>query len=187
MHEKAEGIPLSERFNLLNNTKRDKAAQDIANFYTCLHNVKISDKHPKILQLRTSEFLDELAKVDDNPYDYSFHDIMRSEEEKELVYVFGDLNIKNILLDENDDISYFLDYTFFGISNRYTDLARMNSLINREFLDRVLYYYEKMSGFRVEDDIFEKHLDCWNYVEGEYIKYIRCFQKDINLDMYAGV
>ncbi|MDR0572372.1 MAG: phosphotransferase [Rickettsiales bacterium] len=183
-HKRIDGIDLSERFNLLNDDAKDKISKNIANFLSDVHGIKISIEHPKILQTKTSDFLDELAKVDGGFYDYHFHDVVKMEEKKELVYVFGDLNAKNILLDEKDEIKCFLDYTFFGVSSRYTDLSRMNSLVDREFLDKILFYYEKNSGFKIDLDIFNKYLKCWEYVEQRYIDYMKNYHKDVNLSMY---
>jgi aminoglycoside phosphotransferase (APT) family kinase protein len=185
-HKKIEGIDLSKRFNFLDVDKKDKISRDIADFFNSVHGIKILPGHPKILQTKMSDFLDELAKVDDDFYDYRFHDIVKMEEKKELTYVFGDLNAKNILLNERDEIKCFLDYTFFGISSRYTDLSRMNSLVDREFLNKILFYYERASGFKVNPSVFDEYLRCWEYVEQRYIDYIRNYHKDINLNMYCG-
>jgi aminoglycoside phosphotransferase (APT) family kinase protein len=181
VHKKVEGVGLFERIDYLNAKKKDEVAKYVANFLNTLHSLKIQPEHPQILQTKTSDFLDELAKVDDDFYDYTMHNIVKAEESKELVYVHGDLNIRNILLDKKDNIKCFLDYTFFGLSSRYTDLARMNSKVEKSFLNKILFYYEKMSGFNIRADIFGKFVETWEYIEQEYINYIHNYHKDIHL------
>ena len=172
IHKKIEGSTLTERINHLSEEKSLKIAEEIAEFYYTLHNIKL-EKLPDICKERLSDFLMDLAKIDDNYYDYSGLLELQQDEENNLVFVHGDLNIGNILLDENDNICAFIDFAFAGLSDIYCDLSRISCRVNYNFLHKILLKYEELSGKNLDRNKIEKRNIMWKYVEEQYIVYMK--------------
>ena len=172
IHKKIKGLALTERINYLSEEKLTKIAEEIAEFYYTLHNIKI-ESLPDVCKERLSKFLMDLAKVDDNYYDYSGLLELQKDEENNLIFVHGDLNIGNIILDENDDICAFIDFSFTGLSDIYCDLSRISCRVDKNFLDKILLKYEKISGRKLDMDKIEKRNSMWKYVEEQYIIYMK--------------
>jgi len=180
IHEKIDGIALTERIDCLNSEKINSITKDIAEFYLKLHNFP-KDKIPNELKVNLSDFLVELSKVDDNYYDYSSLLELKDSEKNESVLVHGDLNIGNVLLDKNDDIIAFIDFAFCGLSDRYSDLARISCRVSEEFLDKIIYNYEKFSGLIINKNILDRRNKMWKYIEEQYIIYMKNSHPEIIL------
>lgn len=172
IHKKIEGESLTNRLNNLTTKKRKKITDDIALFYSKLHNININDV-PDKLQNKLSDFLISISKVDNNYYDYSDSDLLKQDEEKELVFVHGDLNIGNILLDEDDDIVAFIDFAFAGLSERYSDLSRISCRVDEEFLNDILSTYEEINNYKIDYDKIAERNKMWKYIEEQYIIYMK--------------
>ena len=95
------------------------------------------------------------------------------DENKELVFVHGDLNIGNIILDDNDDIVAFIDFAFASLSERYSDLSRISCRVNTEFLNDILTTYEKISNHKINPEKIAQRNKMWNYIEEQYIIYMK--------------
>ena len=131
------------------------------------------NKIPNVLKTRLSDFIVDIANVDDNYYNYEDSDLLKKDEEKELVFVHGDLNIGNILLDDNDDIIAFIDFAFASLSERCCDLSRISCRVSPEFLNDILTTYEKISNYKIDYEKINKRNKMWNYVEEQYIIYMK--------------
>lgn len=172
IHKKIKGSALTQRINDLNSEKKDKIAKDIAEFFYTLHNIDINiipEKNKETL----SSFLTELSKVDTNYYDYSLLEELARDEKDNLVFVHGDLNIGNIILDKNDDIVAFIDFSFTGLSDIYCDLSRISCRIDKDFLDKILLYYEDFSKIKLDKNKIESRNKMWNYIEEQYVIYMK--------------
>ncbi|MDD2839859.1 MAG: aminoglycoside phosphotransferase family protein [Rickettsiales bacterium] len=181
IHQKVPGISLTERINFLSKDKIDKIAYDIALFYATIHNIP-QDKIPEtITNVKLSNFLTELSKVDDNYYDYSSLIDLSMKEKEEIVLVHGDLNIGNILLDENDEITAFIDFSFVSLSTRCADLSRISCRITPKFLNQIINNYEQLTSVFIDRNEIEKCNFMWKYIEEQYIIYMKKFHPEIKL------
>lgn len=180
VHEKLPGIDLSQRFPYLSQDKKNKIAEDIAIFYNALHNTK-KNLIPNELNTTLSDFFDGLAKVDDDYYDYTDNILLKEDEQKDLVLVHGDLNIRNILLNENDDVTAFIDFAFVGLSERHVDLSRMFVQVDGAFLNNIIHKYEEISHFKIDQAKIEKRNKMWKYIEEQYVVYMKHFHPEIIL------
>lgn len=172
IHKKIDGVALTERINHLSSEKLNKIAKEIAEFYYTLHNIEL-DVVPKVCKERLSDFLMDLAKVDDNYYDYSGLIELQKDEENNIVFVHGDLNIGNILLNKDDDICAFIDFSFTGLSDIYCDLSRISCRVDENFLNTILKNYENLSGKKLDRKKIENRNAMWKYVEDQYIVYMK--------------
>lgn len=180
IHKKISGIDLSKRIDYLNSNQIDNITHDIAEFYYQIHNINI-DSIPSILNIRLSDFLTELAKVDDNYYDYSSLEELRKDEDNNLVFVHGDLNIGNILLNEQDNIVAFLDFSFAGLSDIYCDLSRISCRVDDKFLSKILNNYERLSNKTLDLKKIDKRNQMWKYIEEQYIIYMKNHHPEIEI------
>ena len=172
IHEKIKGHSLTERLPYLTTDKSKKIAENIAIFFNTIHHIDIN-KIPNVLKTRLSDFIVDIAKIDDNYYNYEDSDLLKKDEEKELVFVHGDLNIGNILLDDNDDIAAFIDFAFTSLSERCCDLSRISCRVSSEFLNNILTTYEKISNYKIDYEKINKRNKMWKYVEEQYIIYMK--------------
>ena len=180
IHKKIEGKDLSKRLDNLSSEKIDNITKEIAEFYYTIHTMDISDI-PEIINIKLSDFLSELAKVDDDYYDYSLLKDLEKDEENNLVFVHGDLNIGNILLDENDEINAFLDFSFTGLSDIYCDLSRISCRVDDNFLNKILNNYETLSGKKLDLNKIQKRNSMWKYIEEQYIVYMKKYHPEIEI------
>jgi len=181
IHKKVPGIALTERINFLSKNKVDEIAKNIALFYTTIHNISFNKIPNEIKDVKLSKFLIELSKVDDDYYDYSELITLETKENEESVLVHGDLNIGNILLDENDDITAFIDFSFVSLSTRCADLSRISCRISTEFLNKIISEYEKLNGILIDSKEIKRCINMWKYVEEQYVIYMKKFHPEIQL------
>lgn len=171
-HKKIEGVPLTDKINILTQQEKDKITKEIAEFYYKLHNIDINTI-PEKCKIRLSNFLIELAKVDDNYYDYSDLLELKKDEENNLVFVHGDLNIGNIILDKNNEICAFIDFAFTGLSDIYCDLSRISCRVDGDFLSSILEHYEYFANMELDKTKIKNRNRMWKYVEEQYIVYMK--------------
>ena len=179
MHRKIRGWSLSERIKHLSRQAVTNLAYDITKFIKELNAIDPKSL-PKDCNMYVSQFLDELSRVDDKPYDLKQHDILRFCEQLPQV-AHGDLNPGNILLDENDKMVGVLDFAFAGISNQLVDLSRIMGRTNEDFSRIIVQIFEEQTGQNVNADKVHALIRMWNYVEQQYIAYIKANHPEIVL------
>ena len=172
VHTKIEGTPLTNKINTLTQQEKDKITKEIAEFYYKLHSININTI-PEKCKIRLSDFLIELAKVDDNYYDYGDLLELQKDEENNLVFVHGDLNIGNIILNENNEICAFIDFAFTGLSDIYCDLSRISCRVDGDFLSSILEHYEHFANMELDKTKIKNRNKMWKYVEEQYIVYMK--------------
>lgn len=181
VHKKVDGEVLTNRIEFLNEKEKNKIIFEIAECFAKIHHLSTAII-PEKLNVRLSHFLNELAEVNDDYYDYSMQkDMEKEENESPLVFVYGDLNIGNILLNDKNEIVAFLDFSFFGLSDIYTDLSRMSCRVDDDFMNKLFKNYEKITGISVDRKKIEKRNKMWKYVEEQYIKYMKKYFPEIEL------
>lgn len=174
IHEKIEGVELSDIMNELTFDEINEISYDIANFMYQLHNISYND----IQIFKTNDishelkgFIDELLikHVDEN--DMRFWDIKKNDTVDCLVH--GDLNSSNFLIGEDRKVKAFIDFGFAGYGNKYQDIARIIGRSLEKFKKPIVDEYEKISGIKVNNKILESEIDTWNNIDNAYINYMR--------------
>lgn len=173
IHKKINGNSLTNRITELNDEKKLNIAKEIANVFYRFHSFDIN-KLPNNFRVRFYDFLSNLPKLNEDQYDFSIFDSMLEDEETEKkIFAYGDLNIGNIILDENDNVNAFIDFAFCGISDIYTDLSRISCRMDDMFFQNILKEYEKLVGISLDLDRIENRKKMWQYIEKEYMEYMK--------------
>lgn len=180
IHTKVEGVALTKKINFMSKQDKIKIANEIAKLFYDIHNINIKTI-PDACKISLADFLIELAKVDDNYYDYSSLLQLKENELKNPVFVYGDLNIGNIILNENNDICAFIDFSFTGISDIYCDLSRISCRIDNFFMETILNKYELLINKKLDREKIEQRNKMWNYVEEQYIIYMKKYFPEIDI------
>lgn len=180
IHEKVEGFALTEKIKSLSKKEIDKITNEIAEFFTTIHNISL-DKIPEVSKIKLSKFLTDLSKVDDNYYNYSSLIDLDKREKEEKVFCHGDLNIGNIILDKNNNINAFIDFAFASLSTRIADLSRISCRVSTDFLDAIIKKYEKINSLTIDMNELQKCNSMWKYIEEQYIIYMKKYQPEIKL------
>jgi aminoglycoside phosphotransferase (APT) family kinase protein len=179
MHRKIRGWCLTERMRHLSRQIMMNIAYDISHFICELSSIS-PEMLPADCSMRLSDFLDELADVDDDYYDKRQHDVIRRLEAEPCV-VHGDFNPGNIILDDDNRVSGVIDFCFSGVSGKHTDLGRLIGRSDPQFRPVMIKAIEETSGERVDINAVDATIDVFNYVEQEYISYMRVNQPEIVL------
>lgn len=179
VYKKIEGITLTEVFSSLTEEELEKIAKNIANIFYQLHSISI-DKLPDVAKNKFYDFITQLPKINEKEYDFSLFDgILEDEKNEKQVFIHGDLNIGNILLDDDKNIKAIIDYAFSGISDIYTDLARIFCRTSEKFLDIILKEYEKIANIQLNMQKIENRKKMWTYIESEYMKFMKVYHPEI--------
>lgn len=113
-------------------------------------------------------------------YDFSyFNGMLNDEKSEDQVFIHGDLNIGNVILNENDDVEAIIDYSFCGLGDIYTDLSILSCRINEDFFDRVIFEYQKISGKKLDMKKMEDRKRLRQYIEKEYIAFMKANHPEI--------
>jgi len=177
VHKKIEGTALAEKMVDLSKEQIDEISGQIADFMYQLHNVeykeddirKTEDSHSDLVS-----FLDELLNLHVSKQDMKFWNLQEFSKKQSDCLVHGDLNSSNVLLDENNKVTGFIDFGFSGFGNKYFDIAR---IIGRgaptEFKKSVIENYEKISNEKLDKQVIETESKLWEDIDNAYINYMR--------------
>lgn len=176
VHNKIEGTVLADKMNSLSQNEVDNISSDIAKFMYQLHNINL--KENKIEQqtgsnLKLVDFLDELLTLHVSKEDMSFWDVEKFSKKENNCLVHGDLNSSNILLDENNNVSAFIDFGFAGYGNKYFDISRIIGRCPENFKNSIVQNYENYSNKKLDKTILDSEIDIWSKIDNSYINYMR--------------
>ena len=130
-----------------------------------------------------SNFLDNLAGVSQNNYDLKKHDAIKRCEKEKMVFSHGDFNQGNLIL-RNHKLVAVIDFSFAGISSGLVDVSRIAGRCPAEFKPILLAAYSKILR-SVEQSDFDEIEQAWNYVDSQYILYIKQNHPEIKLSSIA--
>lgn len=176
VHTKIEGTVLADKMNELSQDEVDNISSDISKFMYQLHNVdlnenKISEQHESHLKL--VDFLNELLILHVSKEDRTFWDIKEFSKKENNCLVHGDLNSSNVLLDENNRVSAFIDFGFAGYGNKYFDISRIIGRCPESFKDSIVKNYENYSNKELDKNILDNEIEIWTNIDNGYINYMR--------------
>lgn len=176
MHEFIHGTPLTHC--KLSNKQMQIVINQICLFMSQLQKVFLPIKLPF-----ASQFLKDLSRVSNNDYDLSKHDHLNELEKKEKVFSHGDLNPGNILIKDGNVVGV-LDFAFACSSTPLNDLARLVERLPKKHKDMFIDEYEKFFQVKIDANSLNELVSMWEYVESQYIEYIKKNHPDIQLPKY---
>ncbi len=189
MHKKIEGVTLAEKMNELTENEINNVSEDVAKFMYQLHKLDFSEKDLKTayeniiskneislndMNLELKNFLDELLKRHVSEEDMKFWKFKNNvKNENSTCLVHGDLNSSNILIDDNNKVTAFIDFGFGGVGNKYDDIARIIGRTPIEFKKSIINYYEDVSGQHLNIEALENEIETWKNIDNAYINYMK--------------
>jgi len=179
IHRKIDGNTLTDRLNILSNEKIAQISKKLAEIFYLFHTFSLT-KLPNSLRCRYYDFISKLPKLDENNYDFSYFDgLLSDEKSEEQVFIHGDLNIGNIILDNDDNLKAIIDYSFCGIGDIYTDLSTLACRIDDNFFENIIFEYQKISKKILDRKKMNDRKNLRKYIESEYIKYMKVNHPEI--------
>ena len=173
VHKKIEGNSLTERIKDLKDNKLINIIKKIAHIFYTFHTFDIN-KIPSVLNYKYYDFISKLPKLDEKNYDFKYFDEMVNDEKKEeQVFIHGDLNIGNVILNNNDDVEAIIDYSFCGLGDIYTDLSIFTCRINEDLKNILIEEYEKVSNKKLDKGKLQNRIDLRKYIEKEYTAFMK--------------
>lgn len=176
VHKKIEGTVLADKMNDLDENEVNSVSNEIAKFMYQLHNVDLSQnkiEEPQNSHLNLVDFLNELLVLHVSEEDRIFWNVTEFSKKENSCLIHGDLNSSNILLDENNHVTAFIDFGFSGYGNKYFDIARIIGRCPENFKDRIIKNYEKYSNQKLDSNTLNDEIKIWNHIDNGYINYMR--------------
>ncbi len=177
VHSKIEGTVLADKMNELKQEEVDKISAEISRFMYQLHNVDLKENElkeaSKNSHLNLVDFLNELLVLHVSDEDRSFWNIKEFSKKENNCLVHGDLNSSNILLDENNNVTAFIDFGFAGYGNKYFDIARIIGRCPEQFKSSIVKNYENYANQKLDEKILNNEIDIWTNIDNGYINYMK--------------
>ena len=176
VHTKIEGTVLADKMNDLTQEEVDTVSDEIAKFMYQLHQVDLNAnkiEEQKESHLKLTDFLDELLVLHTATEDRNFWKIDDFSKKEHDCLVHGDLNSSNVLLDENNHVTAFIDFGFAGYGNKYFDIARIIGRCPEQFKDGIAKSYEKYSNEKLDEVVLNDEIQIWTNIDNAYINYMR--------------
>ena len=176
IHAKIEGTVLADKMNDLSQKEIDTISDEIAKFMYQLHQVDLSSNkiiEQKHSHLKLTDFLDELLVLHTSKEDRKFWKKDDFSKKEHNCLVHGDLNSSNVLLDENNHVTAFIDFGFAGYGNKYFDIARIIGRCPEQFKNSITRSYEKYSKEKLDNNILNDEIQIWTNIDNSYINYMR--------------
>ena len=179
MHVKIKGKSLTQVSNKLSYFKKRKIAKQTVNFIYELQQIDI--KTFDFSLPTTTQFLNELSKVDDEEYDLKKHDNLKQLEQQRLVLNHADLNPGNILVDDNFNVCAILDFAFVSVSSDINDISRLIGRLPKSYHKIMLKQFNKKFKTKVNITQVYNVVHVWDYVEAHYINYMKKNMPEIDI------
>ena len=176
VHSKIDGKVLADKMNELNQEQVDNISSQIAKFMYQLHNIDLKQnrlEEQKQSHLKLVDFLNELLVLHVSKEDRTFWKIEEFSKKDNDCLVHGDLNSSNVLLDENNNVTAFIDFGFAGYGNKYFDIARIIGRCPENFKDSIVKNYEIYENKKLDEKILNNEIEIWNNIDNGYKNYMR--------------
>lgn len=176
VHKKIEGTVLADKMNDLTPKEIRLIAQDIAKFMYQLHHISFEEN--KIFEVenigvKLVDFLDELLDVHVDQQNKVFWKYEDFSSKPHNCLVHGDLNSSNVLLDDNNRVTAFIDFGFGGFGNEYFDIARIIGRCPDSFKDDIVKSYETIANKSLDKNILDNEIKIWSDIDNAYINYMK--------------
>lgn len=174
IHRKIPGKPLAEIMNTLSKEEVKDISKDIAKFMYQLHTLEYDKNNIFSINdigLDLNDFLDELLKKHVSNEDIKFW--TPSKKNDKFCLVHGDLNSSNVLLDENNKVTAFIDFGFGGFGNKYDDIGRIIGRCPMEFKNEIVNAYEDLSKSSINKETLDNSITTWSNIDNGYINYMK--------------
>lgn len=176
IHKEFEGASLAEKIVKMNSDKVEMVSKQLAKFMFELHNVKFNKDDifsVNNIGLELNDFITELLDKHVSDEDKEFWNTSNFEFSGKRCLVHGDLNLSNVILDSDDNISAVIDFGFAGFGNKYFDLARV---LSRDyppvFRDIIIRCYEELEGAKLDITELDRTIDTWKKIDSGYMNYM---------------
>ena len=181
IHKKIEGNSLTERIKFLSKDKICNITKQLANIFYKFHNFNYKN-HDEI-KYEYCDFIISMTKIDEKNYNMEYFKEML-EDNKDInkkVFIHGDLNIGNIILNKNDDIEAIIDYSFAGLGDIYTDLSIISCRVDDFFFDSLIREYENISNIQLNKNKLKNRVDLRQHIEDTYIAFMKKFHPEVSI------
>ncbi|MDR1476906.1 MAG: aminoglycoside phosphotransferase family protein [Rickettsiales bacterium] len=175
MHRKIEGRSLQGAFPTLGESEAKRAARGMAEFIAEIQKLDPAGL-PKDCGMRLSEFFRRLTATHFDRLDTRHYERLLAYEKSPCV-VHGDLNPSNVIIDDSGNVAGVIDFCFAGIGGKTADVARIVGRSPPAFGEMFL----SALGIRKNGGEIRDMIDTWNYVEMEYIGFIKGNHPEIAL------
>jgi len=177
VHTKIEGTALADKVDELSKEEISNISAEISKFMYQLHNINF--KKDEISETKDShmnliDFLNELLVLHVSPEDRSFWNVTEFSKKDNNCIVHGDLNLSNVLLDENNHVTAFIDFGFAGYGNKYFDIARVLSRwCTDQFKEEIVKNYEIYENKELDKNTLNNEIQIWTNIDNGYKNYMR--------------
>lgn len=178
LHKEIEGMSLAEKIEKMNDAEIKSVSKQLAKFMYELHNVKFDKKAiftTNNIGLKLNDFITELLEkhVSDKDKEFWKTDNFDTKNEQECL-VHGDLNLSNVIVDKNNNITSIIDFGFAGFGNKYFDLARVLSRnYPPKFREYIIRSYEEYENLKIDVEELEKNINTWIKIDSGYKNYMK--------------
>lgn len=181
IHKKIQGVPLTSKIKSLSKDNKQKIAKQLANYISNLHTFN-TQLLPDYCQQYFTDFLSEMTKLSNNYEMEYFAQLFKDmNDTKNLVFSHNDLNIGNILLNENNDITAIIDWSFAGICDIYTDLSVLSCRSDVFFYQQFIKEYENIRHITLDINKLKNRIDLRKHIEDVYIQYMKDKHPDVKV------
>ena len=176
IHREFEGASLAERIVKMSDDEVSRISKQLAKFMFELHNVKF-DKDEIFsvdnIGLELDDFITELLDKHVSSEDKEFWKTNNFKFSGDRCLVHGDLNLSNVILDNDNNISAVIDFGFAGFGNKYFDLARVLSRnYPPVFRDYIIRSYEEFESSSLDISELDKNVNTWKSIDSGYMNYM---------------
>ncbi len=181
IHKKIQGTPLTNKIKTLNTKDKQKIARQLAKYISNLH-IFNTQLLPDYCKQYFTDFLSEMTTLSNNYEMKYFEQLFEDRNDKQnLVFSHNDLNIGNILLNDDNDITAIIDWSFAGICDIYTDLSVISCRSDNFFYQQFIKEYENIRNIKLDINKLQNRIDLREHIEKVYIQYMKEKHPDIEV------
>lgn len=176
VHKAIPGNNLSEVYDKLSPKQVNKLCLDICRAIKELQSLNF---HSFPLD-NLSDFLARLSTVNHGNYDFSKLGILKDLENSHKCLCHGDLNPGNLII-RNGKLVAIIDFAFVSTSSNLIDISRIIGRLPDNYKIALKDNFERVFDKKVDNGKLQYLVSLWNYVEQDYMQYIKREASDIVL------
>ena len=176
VHKAIPGNNLSEVYDKLSPKQINKLCLDVCHVIKELQSLDFRSFPLDSL----SNFLAGLSTVNHGNYDFSKLGILKDMEDDSSCLCHGDLNPGNLII-RNGKLVAIIDFAFVSASSDLIDISRIIGRLPDNYKTSLKNNFEAVFDKKIEDNELKYLIELWNYVEQDYMEYIKREASDIVL------